>query len=54
MQHWESHPTISYRVDSGVLIYEEVGSVPKAERFQAQLDLLLYLSRINEQVNGIA
>ena len=53
MQRWEGHPIISYRVDSSTLIYQENGPVPKPERFQAQLDLLLHLAQINEQVNGI-
>jgi hypothetical protein len=54
MQRWQGHPTISYRVDSGTLSYEEEGSVPKPERFQAQLDLLLRFAQINEQVNGLS
>jgi hypothetical protein len=53
MQHWESHPTLRYQVSSGMLTYEEEGSVPKPERFQSQLDLLLHLAQLNEQVNGI-
>lgn len=54
MQRWEGHPTISYRADSGALSYEENGPVPKPERFQAQLNLLLHLAELNEQVNGMA
>ena len=53
MQRWESHPTVSYRAQSGMLIYEEKGNVPKPERFQAQLDLLLRLARINAQLNTV-
>src|SRR5574341_597923 len=51
MQRWKSHPTISYRVQPGMLIYEEKGTVPKPERFQAQLDLLLRLAQMNAQAN---
>jgi hypothetical protein len=53
MQRWESHPTISYQVDSGTLTYEEEGPVPKPEYFKAQLDLLLHFAKINEEVNGL-
>jgi hypothetical protein len=51
LQDWDGHPTISYRSDPGTLIYEETGSVPKPDRFRAELDLLVRLARINEQVN---
>lgn len=54
MQRWQGHPTISYRADSGALSYEEEGSVPKPERWQGQLDLLVQLAKINEEVNGRA
>ena len=53
MQRWESLPTVSYRAQPGTLIYEEKGNVPKPERFQAQLDLLLRLARINAQSNTV-
>ena len=53
MQRWESHPTISYQTNSGVLTYEEEGQVPSPEHFRAQLELLFHLAQINEQVNGI-
>jgi len=53
MQPWESHPTISYRADSGTLTYEEQGRVPGPKRFQAQLDLLHHLAQLNEQLNGM-
>lgn len=51
MQRWESHPTISYRAQSGTLIYEERVNIPQPERFQAQLDLLLRIAEMNTQVN---
>ena len=54
MQPWESHPTISYRADSGALTYEEQGRVPGPEGFQTRLDLLLHLAQLNEQLNGVA
>jgi len=53
MQPWESHPTISYRADSGTLTYEEQGRVPGPERFQTQLGLLHHLAQLNEQLNGV-
>lgn len=51
LPQWDNHPTIRYESDSGVLLYEENGKVPKAERFQSQLDLLVRMARINEQLN---
>lgn len=51
LQQWDSRPTIRYESDSGTLIYEEDGRVPKPERFQAQLGLLLRIAGINEQLN---
>jgi hypothetical protein len=51
MQRWDSHPTVSYQAQPGLLVYEEKGSVAKPERFRAQLDLLLRLVQINQHVN---
>ena len=51
LQQWDSHPTIRYESNSGTLLYEEDGTVPNPERFQAQLGLLLRIAGINEQLN---
>lgn len=56
MQSWGAQPIIKYKAKRGEFEYSEpvagMFAIPPPERFQAQLDLLAWLSKINEQVNS--
>lgn len=55
IQDWPSQPDVTYKGKTGVLTYRSrVGGafdLPSVEQFQAQLDLMARLSKLNTQVN---